>query len=167
MPTVRKGQAPDTLSREVFRVRFENSFFDPAFESERDAIARLEAIAWDAYVQGRKAPRTAKAGPGFADPDYDLSVEWREARDRLHAAEIQQKAASTKARVLVIGMGLIDAGMQSRLDRYIGYYEPYATSHDALDRDQGIQEEVRNVARGVANAIGGCAPAASPPPMRN
>jgi spore maturation protein CgeB len=31
-------------------------------------------------------------------------------------------------------------------DRYIGYYEPYATSHDALDRDQDVQEEVRNVA---------------------
>ena len=31
-------------------------------------------------------------------------------------------------------MGLIDAGPASRLDRYIGYYEPYATSHDALGR---------------------------------
>ena len=25
-------------------------------------------------------------------------------------------------------MGLIDAGPQSRLDRFIGYYEPYATA---------------------------------------
>ena len=32
-------------------------------------------------------------------------------------------------------MGLIDAGDQARLDRFIGYYEPYATSHEALDRD--------------------------------
>ena len=40
-------------------------------------------------------------------------------------------------------MGLIDAGPQARLDRYIGYYEPYATSHAALDRDDGVQEEVR------------------------
>ena len=32
-------------------------------------------------------------------------------------------------------MGLIDAGSR-RLDRYIGYYEPYATSHEALDRDE-------------------------------
>ena len=32
------------------------------------------------------------------------------------------------------------AGRQRRatLDRYIGYYEPYATSHDALDRDSDL-----------------------------
>jgi multimeric flavodoxin WrbA len=51
-------------------------------------------------------------------------------------------------------MGFIDAGAQSRLDRMIGYYEPYATSHDALDRDEALQGEVRNVARALAQAIG-------------
>ena len=50
-------------------------------------------------------------------------------------------------------MGLIDAGTAARLDRYIGYYEPYANSHDTLDRDGNIQEEVRNVGRAVANAV--------------
>jgi len=51
-------------------------------------------------------------------------------------------------------MGLVDAGTQALLDRYIGYYEPYATSHDALDADADVQEEVRNVARAVARAVG-------------
>jgi multimeric flavodoxin WrbA len=51
-------------------------------------------------------------------------------------------------------MGLVDAGTQSRLDRYIGYYEPYATSHQTLDADRAVQEEVRNVARAVVNAVG-------------
>ncbi len=51
-------------------------------------------------------------------------------------------------------MGLVDAGTQSRLDRYVGYYEPYATGHDALDADKALQDEVRNVARAVANAVG-------------
>lgn len=32
-------------------------------------------------------------------------------------------------------MAFIDAGAPARLDRYIGYYEPYASSHAALDRD--------------------------------
>jgi multimeric flavodoxin WrbA len=50
-------------------------------------------------------------------------------------------------------MGLIDAGAASRLDRYIGYYQPYATSHEALDHDEAVQEETRNVARAVANAV--------------
>jgi multimeric flavodoxin WrbA len=50
-------------------------------------------------------------------------------------------------------MGFIDAGAQARLDRYIGYYEPYASSHEALDRDTSVQEEARNVARAVAKAV--------------
>ena len=37
----------------------------------------------------------------------------------------------------------------AQLDRMIGYYEPYATSHQALDADTALQEEVRNVARAL------------------
>lgn len=51
-------------------------------------------------------------------------------------------------------MGLVDAGTQARLDRYIGYYQPYADSHEALDADLALQEEVRNVARAVVHAVG-------------
>jgi multimeric flavodoxin WrbA len=50
-------------------------------------------------------------------------------------------------------MGLIAAGATARLDRYIGYYESYAESHDVFDRDLAMQEEVRNVARSVAKAV--------------
>ena len=50
-------------------------------------------------------------------------------------------------------MGLIDAGATARLDRYIGYYEPYYNSHEALDRDEAVQEETRNVARAVVEAV--------------
>jgi hypothetical protein len=50
-------------------------------------------------------------------------------------------------------MGLVESGFESRLDRYIGYYEPYATSHEALDRDEAVQEEVRNVARAVVKTV--------------
>jgi multimeric flavodoxin WrbA len=335
MTDVRKGQAPDWLPREEFRKRFLESFYDPNFEEEQEAIARLEEIAWNNYKDERKSPRTVKAGPGFADPDFDLSVEWHEARERLIAAEKRQKDPAAKSRVLVIcgssrndgtcpgemsktyrlaklseetlegegleidfldmslltnepryriypckacvstaeplchwpcscypnhslnqvndamndiyerwvsahavivltpvnwyhtsstlklmidrlvcadggnpdptstngkdaakakelelkgwsypkhlegrvygvvvhgdvagyeetrralsdwldWMGLIDAGPMSRLDRAIGYYQPYATSHAELDRDLAMQEEVRNVARAVANAV--------------
>ena len=50
-------------------------------------------------------------------------------------------------------MGLVDAGNKARLDRFIGYYEPYYNSHDTLDADENVQEEVRNVARAVAIAL--------------
>jgi hypothetical protein len=51
-------------------------------------------------------------------------------------------------------MGLVDAGMQARLERYVGYYEPYATSHETLDRSEAQHEEARNVARLVAHSVG-------------
>jgi multimeric flavodoxin WrbA len=100
--TVRKGQAPPYVDRIEFRRRFERRFFDPAFDAERDAIRRLEAIAWQAYHDGRKAPRTRRAGPGFADPGYETSVEWLETRDRLKAAEARWHDPQAPTRALVI-----------------------------------------------------------------
>ena len=102
MTTPRKGQAPAPLGRNEFHVQFSRSFVDPAFESVKDALARIEEVAWQNYTDGHKAPITAKAGSEFADPDYDLSVEWKETRDRLLAAEARQKDASTPSRVLLI-----------------------------------------------------------------
>ena len=332
---IRKGQAPASLARTEFTVRFRASFTDPAFRAEDPSIARLEEIAWQAYIEGRKAPFTRKAGLGYVDPDYDLSTEWIATKQRIDAAQLGWSDPLTPSKVLLIcgsarndgtcpgeisktfrllaiareilmktdilvdvldlslltsdygrkifpckgcastamplchwpcscypnhalnqtndwmaeiyerwiaahaviivtpvywyqspsplklmvdrlvcadggnpdptatsgknagkakqlemdgwnypqhlagrayglivhgdvagiedsrralsdwldWMGFIDAGAQSRLDRYIGYYQPYATSHDALDQDYPVQEEVRNVARAVAKAV--------------
>jgi multimeric flavodoxin WrbA len=332
---IRKGQAPGRLGHAEFSVRFRATFFDPAFRIEDDAIARLEEIAWLAYTDGRKAPFTQKAGPGYADPQYELSSEWIATKQRIDAAQQRWSEPSTRSRVLLIcgsarndgscpgeisksfrlvgiiretlehsdiqvdvldlslltseygrnihpckgcvstamplchwpctcypnhslnqtndwmaeiyerwtaahaviivspvywyqspsplklmidrlvcadggnpdptstsgkkagqakalelagwsypqhlagrayglvvhgdvagiegarrslsdwldWMGLIDAGAQARLDRYIGYFEPYASSHDTLDKDQLVQEETRNVARAVAKTV--------------
>ena len=64
--------------------------------------------------------------------------------------------AETLRRILVDwlkDMGLVSSGHAGELDRYVGYYEPYATSHDALDRDQDFQEETRNAARALIAAV--------------
>ena len=335
MIEIRKGQAPPPLERAEFGARYRASFVDPAFRAEDASIARLEEIAWQAYSEGRKAPFTQKAGPGYADPAYDLSAEWIATKQRLDVAQVRWADPATPSRVLLIcgsarndgtcpgeisktfrllglarevleaagvesdvldlslltsdygraihpckgcastamplchwpcscypnhslgqvndwmaeiyerwtaahavviftpvywyqspsplklmidrlvcadggnpdptstggkkagkakalemagwdypqhlagrayglvvhgdvagiegsrrslsdwldWMGFIDAGAQARLDRYIGYFEPYATSHEALDRDQPMQEETRNVARAVAKAV--------------
>lgn len=50
-------------------------------------------------------------------------------------------------------MKLAPASPLAELDRYIGYWKPYATSHDELDADLSMQEEVRNVARALADAV--------------
>jgi multimeric flavodoxin WrbA len=335
MMDVRKGQAPGHLERKEFHERFMDSYRDPAFNAEAEALGRLEAIAWKAYDEGRKSPVTRKAGAGFADPEYELSVEWLEASERIHKAQAEWGNPATPSRVLLVNgsprndgtcpgemskthrllqfarevledqqihtdvldlsmltseygrkihpckgcvatamplchwpcscypnhslrqtgdwmneiferwvaahgvilftpthwyqatsalklmidrlvcadggnpdptsthgkkpeeakelelkgwnypkhlkgraygvvvhgdvagveslrrnlcdwldwMGLVDAGAVARLDRYVGYFEPYATSHQALDRDHGLHEEVRNVARAVARTV--------------
>ena len=48
---------------------------------------------------------------------------------------------------------LVSAGHAANIARYIGYYEPYATSHDALDEDAAIHEEVRNAARTLMGKV--------------
>jgi multimeric flavodoxin WrbA len=63
--------------------------------------------------------------------------------------------AETLRRILadwLMDMGLIPAGQAAMVDRYVGYYKPYATSHDELDRDKDFQEEVRNAARSLVKA---------------
>jgi multimeric flavodoxin WrbA len=50
-------------------------------------------------------------------------------------------------------MQLLEAGPAAAIDRYIGYFEPYATSHAALDRDSAVQVEVRNAARALVEAV--------------
>lgn len=99
---VRKGQITARMSRDAFRQRFLARFQDPAFEAEAPALDRLEAIAWDAYCDSRKAPVTAKAGAGAADPDYDVSVEWLAARDAVQAAQRRQQDPASPSRVLLV-----------------------------------------------------------------
>jgi hypothetical protein len=50
-------------------------------------------------------------------------------------------------------MNLFPAGETAVFDRYIGYYKPYAMSHDELDRDEALFEETRNAARILVQAV--------------
>lgn len=50
-------------------------------------------------------------------------------------------------------LGLTAAGHAAVLDRYIGCWQPYATSHEALDGDEAIQEEVKNAARALLAGV--------------
>jgi hypothetical protein len=50
-------------------------------------------------------------------------------------------------------MSLIAAGRVAELDGFIGYMEPYATSHQAFDDDVAFQKEVSNAARALGKAV--------------
>jgi multimeric flavodoxin WrbA len=64
--------------------------------------------------------------------------------------------AETLRRILtdwLSDIGLISAGHKAEIGAYVGYYRPYATSHDDLDRDTDFQEEVRNAARTLVEGV--------------
>ncbi|HUG52924.1 MAG TPA: flavodoxin family protein [Vicinamibacteria bacterium] len=102
MPEVRKGQGDVQLSREEFGRRLRERFYDPAFDSVRGEVERVIDVAWDGYSEYRKSPRTRKAGPGFAFPDFDLPVEWLETRSRIQDAQRRHDDPSSPRRVLVV-----------------------------------------------------------------
>jgi multimeric flavodoxin WrbA len=102
MSDIRKEMPDVSLTEDEFKRRFRQRFYDPAFAPLQTEIEHLAKVAWDAYEDSRKAPRTEKAGPGFADPDYDLSIEWRAASERIKDAERRQKDPSSPPRILLI-----------------------------------------------------------------
>jgi multimeric flavodoxin WrbA len=64
--------------------------------------------------------------------------------------------AETLRRILMdwaASMHLRSAGSVAEVDGYIGYYQPYASSHAALDKDVAFQMEVRNAAIGLCEAV--------------
>jgi multimeric flavodoxin WrbA len=101
-PKVRTGQGSTKLSRAEFERRWREQFYDPAFAKAGTELESLAAIAWDAYENERKSPRTRKAGPEFADPEHELALEWLEARARIQAAETAQKKVDGASQILLI-----------------------------------------------------------------
>ena len=51
-------------------------------------------------------------------------------------------------------LGMIQAGPLAAIDTWIGWYEPYATSHDDLDKDQAIFTQVEQAALSLSNLVG-------------
>ena len=99
LPKVRTGQTPTKLTKEEYLKRWRQRFDDPAFMSKNSDLDAIAEIAWAAYEDERKSPRTRKAGPGFADPEYELSVEWLEARQAIIDAQKRQESPNAASRV--------------------------------------------------------------------
>jgi multimeric flavodoxin WrbA len=90
------------LTKEEFARRLGERFYDPAFDSVRQQIDDVIGVAWDGYDAYRKSPRTRKAGPGFADPDFDLPIEWLDAREQIRLAQARHEEAAAPRRILLI-----------------------------------------------------------------
>src|SRR5215212_8946928 len=85
MPTIniRKEMPGVELTREQFSQRMQQQFSDPAFDNIRGDVERIIEAAWQGYSNYRKSPHTQPAGAGYADPEYQLSIEWSEASRRV------------------------------------------------------------------------------------
>ncbi len=99
---VRKGQGDVKLTREEFERRLRERFYDPAFATVERQISEVVEVAWQAYDDYRESPRKRKAGPGFADPDFELPLEWLETRERIQQATREQQDPSRRGRILLI-----------------------------------------------------------------
>ncbi len=77
--------------------------------------------------------------------------------DRAYGVVVHgQGAAMDTTRPLLTGwldaMGMVDSDSFATLDRHVGYHEP-SLDEQAAQGDEDCQEEVRNVARAVRNAV--------------
>jgi multimeric flavodoxin WrbA len=102
VPEVRKGQGSTHLNRQEFERRLRERFYDPGFESLEAEIARVIEAAWVVYDGYHKSPRKRPAGPGFADPAFELPIEWLEARERIRLAEQHHRDRTSRSRAILI-----------------------------------------------------------------
>lgn len=98
----RKGSPSPRLSEDEFKRRFLNQFQDSAYEGLSPELAKVAAAAWDAYANSRKSPKIGKAGPGYAHPEYDLSLDWIAARQAVQAAQRRHEDTDGPLRFLLI-----------------------------------------------------------------
>jgi multimeric flavodoxin WrbA len=101
-PDVRRLEEYEPLTKDAFRDRFMQRFYDPAFDAVRDELERVCDVAWDGYIVYRKSPRKRPAGAGFADPAFELPIEWLETRDRIAEADARRREAGSPTRILLV-----------------------------------------------------------------
>lgn len=98
--TPRKSAEKHKLTREEFLKRFHRMFCDRHFDPFREDLGKIGDIAWENYLEGRKAPATRPAGEEYHDPKYELSEDWLWAKEEIDRAfgEYQKE----KTRILLI-----------------------------------------------------------------
>lgn len=101
-PAPRKGMPSPELDKADFTARYLSRFTDPAFDPLRGALDKIAAVAWDAYSDARKSPVTRKAGAGYADPGYDLAIDWINAHAAVEAARARQVDPAAPLKALLI-----------------------------------------------------------------
>jgi hypothetical protein len=134
---------------------------DHSGELVRPAI-RLEADDGSAGLRGRRKPgpdidarqkSRRGQGVGIAGWPYPQHLAERVFSVVVHGDYGGEEAVQNALSTWLRDSGLVEAGHLSQVSRLVGYMEPYATSHEELDRDTAFQEETRIAARALVQAV--------------
>lgn len=101
-PRVVTGMESVQLSKAEFKRRFLERFYDPSFEVVSKEIEKVADVAWTNYIEYHRSPRSRQAGRGFAEPQFELPLEWLATRKAIRAAERRQKTPRAPTRILIV-----------------------------------------------------------------
>ena len=137
---VRKGMPSVALSKAEFMSLARQRFFDPAFDPLQKEIEKVLAAAWNGYHEYRKAPRTRRAGRGYADPNYQLSIDWLKAKEAIVRAELTQKSARARSRILLVnGSMRSDQSCPGEISKSWRLLE---VARKVIEKERGFEVEV-------------------------
>ncbi len=100
--TLRKGMPSVQLTREQFVERFRARFYDPAFDALAAELDKIVAIAWKAYHEYHKSPRTRRAGAASPTRTSSCRSSGSRRAHAIHDAERRQKSRTRPSRILII-----------------------------------------------------------------
>ena len=102
-------------------------------------------------TQGKDARRAKEIE--LAGWNYPLHLRDRTFGVIVHGDTVGAEAVRRNLCDWMTDLGLFAAGPRSALDGYIGYYEPYALSHSALDKDKEFAEECQNTIEALIQQV--------------
>jgi multimeric flavodoxin WrbA len=141
----RRGMPSPRLTRAEFQNRFLQQFTDSAFSPLVADLERVEAAAWEAYADSRKSPRTQPAGDEYADPTYDLSIDWLETRAAIRKAQRRQQDPHSPTRVLLInGSSRSEHTCPGEMSKS---YRIVEIARDALAQSGGLDVDILDLSR--------------------
>jgi multimeric flavodoxin WrbA len=117
----------------------------------------------DPTSTGGKDPARAKALE-LEGWDYPRHLAGRAFSVVVHGDAAGVEDLTRNLRDWLTDMHLIPADTLCSVGRYLGYFAPYATSHDELDRDRDLQAEVGNAARCLIAKVRQIRSGRCPPP---
>src|SRR6476659_4382731 len=142
---VRTGMPSVQLDKAEFKRRFQERFYDPDFKSLSGEIDKIAETAWSTYDEYHKSPRVTKAGREFADPDYDISIEWLATRASIQAAERRQKNRKSPSRVLIVnGSSRSDKTCPGEMSKT---YRLVLLAKKMIEKSRGFEVEILDLSR--------------------